>query len=167
MWQSASTHLKDEASKVCKTMSGGYKFSLPDWLAADASLPVSSSLLSTWSFAVLNTKMAFICLTVAIAFTGLSSIAYFITIITTPKLTRKSSLFWPRVGYMSSIVAIKTFILSSAKITSEIHKVFKNEYVVANGVAWSTNGFYVLTWLATALISVVVILSIVLACMLR
>jgi hypothetical protein len=47
MWQSASTHLKNEASKVCTVMGGGYKFSLPELLAADAGLPVDSPLLST------------------------------------------------------------------------------------------------------------------------
>jgi hypothetical protein len=47
MWQFASTHLKNEASKVCTVMGGGYNFSLPELLAADAGLPVDSPLLST------------------------------------------------------------------------------------------------------------------------
>jgi hypothetical protein len=84
MWQSASTHLKNEAPKVCTVMGGGYNFSLPELLAADAGLPVDSPLLSTWSFAVFNTKIAFVCLTIAIAFTSLTIIAYFVTIATTP-----------------------------------------------------------------------------------
>jgi hypothetical protein len=167
MWQSASTHLKNEASKVCAVMGGGYKFSLPELLAADAGLSVNSPLLSTWSFAVLNTKMPFVCLAIAIAFTSLTIIAYFITIVTTPTLTAESPLHWPRVGYIASIAALNTLIVSSVKITVVIHKLLKTEPVVDNGVAWSTSGFYVLTWLATGLMCVMVTLSVVLAFMLR
>jgi hypothetical protein len=111
MWQSAGIHLKNEASKVCTVMAGGYRFSLPELLAADAGLPVNSPLLSTWSFAVLDTKMPFICLVIAIAFTGLTIIAYFITIVTTPRLTTESPLHWPRVGYLASIAALNTLII--------------------------------------------------------
>ena len=167
MWQSASTHLKNEASKVCTVMGGGYKFSLPELLAADTGLPVDSPLLSTWSFAVLNTKMPFVCLAIAIAFTSLTIIAYFITIVTTPRLTTESPLHWPRVGYLASIAALNTLIVSSAKITAMIHKLLETKPVVENGVAWSTSGFYVLTWLATGLMCVMVTLSMVLAFMLR
>jgi hypothetical protein len=116
MWQSVSTHLKNEASKVCTVMGGGYKFSLPELLAADAGLPVESPLLLTWSFAVLNTKVPFVCLAIAITFTSLTIIAYFITIVTTPRLTTESPLHWPRIGYIASIVALNTLIVSSVKI---------------------------------------------------
>jgi hypothetical protein len=167
MWQSASIHLKNEASKVCTVMSGGYKFSLPELLAADAGLPVNSPLFSAWLFAVLNTKMPFVCLAIAIAFTGLTIIAYFITIVTTPRLTTESPLHWPRVGYLASIAALNTLLVSSAKITAMIHKLLKTKPVVENGVAWSTTGFYVLTWLATGLMCVTVTLSVVSAFMLR
>jgi hypothetical protein len=167
MWQSASIHLKDEASKVCTVMGGGYNFSLPELLAADAGLPVDSPLLSTWSFAVLNTKMPFVCLVIAIACTSLTMIIYFITIVTTPILTTESPLFWPRVGYMASIAALNTLIVSSIKITVMMHKLLKTKPVVENGVAWSTGGFYVLTWLATGLMCVMVTLSVVLAFMIR
>ena len=148
-------------------MSGGYKFSLPELLAADAGLPGDSPLLSTWSFAVLNTKMPFICLVIAITFTSLTMIAYFITIVTTPTLTTKSPLHWPRVGYIASIAALNTLIVSSAKITAMMHKLLETQPVVEYGVAWSTGGFYVLTWLATGLMFVTVTLSVVLAFMLR
>jgi hypothetical protein len=167
MWQSAGIHLKNEASKVCTVMAGGYKFSLPELLAADAGLPVNSPLLSTWSFAVLDTKMPFICLVIAIAFTGLTIIAYFITIVTTPRLTTESPLHWPRVGYLASIAALNTLIISSAKITAMVHKLLKTKPVVENGFAWSTRGFYVLTWLATGLMCVTVVLSVVSAFMIR
>jgi hypothetical protein len=165
MWQSASTHLKNEASKVCTVRGGGYDFSLPELLAADAGLPVDSSLLSAWSFAVLNTKMPFICLVVAIASTSLTIIAYFITIVTTPRLTRDSPLLWPRVGYLASIAALNLLIVSSKKITVMMHKLLETKPVVENGVAWSEGGFYVLTWLATGLMCVMVALSIVVAFM--
>ena len=148
-------------------MGGGYKFSLPELLAADAGLPINSPLLSTWSFAVLNTKMPFVCLAIAIAFTSLTVIAYFITIVTTPRLTTESPLHWPRVGYLASIVALNTLIVSSAKITALIHTLLETEPVVENGVAWSTRGFYVMTWLATGLMCVTVALSVVFAFMLR
>jgi hypothetical protein len=167
MWQSASTHFKNEASKVCTVMGGGYKFSLPELLAADAGLPVDSPLLSTWSFAVLNTKMPFVCLAIAIAFTSLTTIAYFITIVTTPRLTTESPLLWPRVGYIASIAALNILIVSSAKITATTHKLLETKPVVENGVAWSTAGFYVLTWLATGLMCVMVALSVVMAFRLR
>jgi len=167
MWQSASTHLKNEASKVCTVMAGGYKFSLPELLAADAGLPVDSPLLSTWSFAVLNTKMPFVCLAIAIAFASLTTITYFITIVTTPRLTTESPLLWPRVGYLASIAALNTLILSSAKITAITHKLLKTKPVVENGVAWSTSAFYVLTWLTTGLMCVTVIFSVVSAFTLR
>ena len=162
MWQSASTHLKNEASKACTVMGGGYKFSLPDLLAADAGLPANSPLLSTWSFAVFNTKMPFVCLVIAIASISLATIAYFITIITTPRLTTGSPLHWPRVGYIASIVALNTLIVSSAKITALIHKLLETKPVVENGVAWSTRAFYLLTWLATGLMCAMVTLSVVL-----
>jgi hypothetical protein len=148
-------------------MAGGYNFSLPELLAADVGLPVDSPLLSTWSFAVLDTKMPFICLAIAIAFTGLTVIAYFITIVTTPRLTTESPLHWPRVGYLASIAALNTLIVSSAKITAMIHKLLGTKPVVENGFAWSTRGFYVLTWLATGLMCVTVALSVVSAFMLR
>jgi hypothetical protein len=48
-----------------------------------------------------------------------------------------------------------------------IHKLLETKPVVENGVAWSTSGFYVLTWLATGLICLTVTLSVVLAFMLR
>jgi hypothetical protein len=165
MWQSASTRLKNEASEVCTAIGGSYKFSLPELLAADAGLPVHSPLLSTWSFAVLNTKMPFVCLAIAIAFTSLTTIAYFVTIVTTPRLTTESPLLWPRVGYIASIAALNLLIVSSAKITAMIHKLLETEPVVENGVAWSTGGFYVFTWLATGLMCVMVALSVVLAFM--
>jgi hypothetical protein len=167
MWQSASIHLKNETSKVCTVMAGGYNFSLSELLAADAGLPVDSPLLSTWSFAVLDTKMPFICLAIAIAFTGLTTIAYFITIVTMPRLTTESPLHWPRVGYLASIAALNTLIVSSAKITAMIHKLLKTKPVVENGFVWSTRGFYVLTWLATGLMCVTVALSVVSAFILR
>jgi magnesium-transporting ATPase (P-type) len=167
MWQSDRTHVKNEASTVCTAMGGGYKFSLPELLAADAGLPVDSPLLSTWSFAVLNTTMAFVCLAIAIACTSLTTIAYFITIVTTPRLTAESPLLVPRVGYLASIAAVHALILSSAKITAMMHKLLETKPVVENGVAWSTAGFYVLTWLATVLMCVMVTLSVVLAFMIR
>jgi hypothetical protein len=57
--------------------------------------------------------------------------------------------------------------VSSAKITAMIHKLLETKPVVENGVAWSTSGFYVLTWLATGLMCVMVTLSVVFAFMLR
>ena len=167
MLQSASIHLKDDASTVCTVMNGGYEFSLPKLLAADTGLPVDSPLLSTWSFAILNTKMPFTCLSIAIAFTGLTMIAYFITIVTMPNLTTKSPLLVPRVGCLASIVALNTLIVSSAKITSLMHDLLKNKFVVENGVAWSTGGFYSLTWLATGLMCAMFALLVVFAFMLR
>jgi hypothetical protein len=109
----------------------GYNFSLPELLAG---LPVDSPLLSTWSFAVLNTKMPFVYLTIAIAFTSLSIIAYFVTIATTPRLTTGSPLHWPIVGYIASIAALNTLIVSSAKITVMLHKLLETKPVVENGV---------------------------------
>lgn len=161
MWRSAGTHLKDDASTVCTVMTGGYQFSLPKLLAADAGLPVDTPLLSDWSFAVINTKAPFICLAIAIAFTGLTTIAYSVTIITTPNLTTESPLFIPRLGYLSSIPALIMFIISSAKITSTLDHVLKAKPVGEKGVAWSTGGLYALTWLATVLMCFMFTLSLV------
>jgi hypothetical protein len=111
--------------------------------------------------------MPFVCLTIAIAFTRLTIIAYFITIATTPRLTTESPLHWPMVGYIASIAAPNTLIVSSAKITVMLHKLLETKPMVEDGVAWSTSGFYVLTWLATGLMCVIVILSVVLTFMLR
>jgi hypothetical protein len=163
MWQSATTHLKNESSTVCTAMGAGYTFSLPELLAADAGLPADNPLFSTWWFAVLRTRMPFVCLTIAITFLSLTVIAYFVTIVTTPRLTAESPLHWPRVGYIASIVALNTLILSSAKVTAVAHKILEAKPVGDNGVAWLTDGFYVLTWLATGLMCIIVILSVVLA----
>ena len=165
MWQSAGTQVKDDASRICTTMGGGYNFSLPELLAADAGLPVDSPFLSTWSFAVLNTKAPFILLAIAIACTSLTMIIYFVVIVTTPELTLHIPLFWPRVGYLSSVAALNLLLISSSKITKMAHNLLKNKAVVENGLAFWTKGFYVLTWLASGLMIVVLILSIVLAFM--
>jgi hypothetical protein len=144
-------------------MGAGYTFSLPELLAADAGLPADNPLFSTWWFAVLHTMMPFVCLTIAIAFINWTVIAYLITIVTMPRLTAESPLHWPRVGYLASIAALNTLILSSAKITATTHKILEAKPVVDNGVAWSTDGFYILTWLTTGLMCVIVTLSVVLA----
>jgi hypothetical protein len=167
MWQSASTHVKNEATRVCTVMDGGYNFSLPELLAADAGLPLDSPLLSNWSFAALNTMMPFVCLVIGIACTSLTMIAYFITIVTTPVLTTKSPLLVPRVGFLASVAALNTLIISSIKITVMTHKLLGTKSVVENGVAFSTSGFYAFTWLATALMCLMFTLSVVLAFMLR
>jgi lipoprotein signal peptidase len=82
-------------------------------------------------------------------------------------LTTESPLHWPRVGYIASIAALNTLIVSSVKITVIIHKLLETKPVVENGVAWSTSGFYALTWLVTGLMCVMVTLSVVLAFMVR
>jgi hypothetical protein len=84
-------------------------------------------------------------MTIATASTSLTIIAHFITIATTPRLTTESPLHWPRVGYIASIAALNTLIVSSVKITVMIYKLPETKPVVENGVAWSTSGFYVLT----------------------
>jgi hypothetical protein len=167
MWKSAGTHFKNESSTVCTVMGGGYTFSLPELLAADTGLALDNPLLAIWSFAVFDTNLTFICLVITIAFTSLTMIAYLITIITTPRLTTASPLLVPRVGYLSSIVAFHTLIISSAKITATMHKLLKSKPVKEEGIAWSTGGFYVLTWFSTGLICVVFTLSVVLAFKIR
>jgi hypothetical protein len=163
MWQSAATHLKNKTSTVCTEMAAGYTFSLPELLAADAGLPADNPLFSNWQFAVLHTEMPFVCLVIAITFINWTIISYFIGIITTPRLTAESPLHWLRVGYVVSLPALITLILSSAKITAMAHKVLEAKPVVDNEVAWSTGGFYALTWLATGLMCAMVTLSVVLA----
>ena len=163
MWQSAATHLKNEAFTVCTEMNAGYTFSLPELLAADAGLPADSPLFSNWHFAVLHTEMPFVCLVIAMTFINWAMVSYFITIVTTPRLTAESPLHWPRVGYIVSFPALITLILASAKITAMAHMVLEAKPVADNEVAWSTGGFYALTWLATGLMCVMVTLSVVLA----
>jgi hypothetical protein len=163
MWQSAGTHLKNEASTVCTAMSAGYKFSLSELLAADAGLPADSPLFSTWWFAVLPTRMPYVCLTIAITFICWTMTTYFIVLVTTPRLTAESSLHWPRVTFITSILALITLTWSSAKVTAMARGVLEAKPVVDNVVAWSTGGFYALTWLATGLMCVIVALSLVLA----
>jgi hypothetical protein len=162
MWQSAATHLKNEASTVCTEMSAGYTFSLAELLAADAGLPADNPLFSTWRFAVLHTEMPFVCLVIAMTFIGWTIVDYLITIITTPRLTAESPLFRLRGGCLASIPGLITLILSSAKMTAMAHQILEAKPVVDNEVAWSTAGFYVLIWLATGLMCVVVTLSMVL-----
>ena len=111
--------------------------------------------------------MPFVCLVIGIACASLTMIAYFITIITTPLLTTKSPLLVPRVGFLASVAALITLIISSTKITVMIHKLLGTKFVVENGVAFSSSGFYVFTWLATALMCVMFVLSMVLAFMLQ
>jgi len=163
MWQSAATHLKNKTSTVCTAMRAGYTFSLPELLAADAGLPADSPLFSTWWFAVLPTRMPYVCLTIAITFISWTMITYFISIVTTPRLTAESPLHWPRAGFIPSIPALITLILSSAKVTAMARGVLEAKPAVDSGVAWSTGGFYALTWLTTGLMCVIVALSVVLA----
>jgi hypothetical protein len=162
MWQSAATHLKNEASTVCTEMNAGYTFSLPELLAADAGLPADNPLFSPWRFAVLHTEMPFVCLVLAMTFFGWTIVDYLITIIMTPKLTAESPLYWLGGGYLASIPGLITLILSSAKMTAMAHQILEAKPVVDNEVAWSTAGFYVLIWVATGLMCVVVTLSTVL-----
>lgn len=163
MWQSAATHLKNKASTVCTAMRAGYTFSLPELLAADAGLPADSPLFSTWRFAVLPTEMPYVCLTIAITFISWAMITYFFIIVTTLRLTAEPPPHWPRAGFIASIPALITLILSSAKVTAVARGVLQAKPVVDNGVAWSTGGFYALTWLTTGLMCVMVALSVVLA----
>jgi hypothetical protein len=163
MWQSAATHLKNKTSTVCTAMRAGYTFSLPELLAADAGLPADSPLFSTWWFAVLPTRMPYVCLTIAITFISWTMITYFTIIVTTPRLTAESPLHGLRVGFIASIPALITLILSSAKVTAMARGVLEAKPAVDSGVAWSTGGFYALTWLATGLMCVIVALSVVLA----
>jgi hypothetical protein len=163
MWRSAATHLKNEASTVCTEMSAGYTFSLPELLAADAGLPADNPLFSSWRFAVLHTEMPFVCLVIAITFIGWTVTAYLVSIVTTPRLTVESPNHCMGGGYIASIPGLITLILSSAKITAAAHQILEAKPVVDNEVAWSTAGFYALTWLATGLMCVVVTLSMVLA----
>ena len=167
MWQSTGTHLKDEASTACTAMSMGYTFSLPELLAADAGLPADSPLFSIWSFAVLKTRMLSVCLTIAMTLINWTMLDYFIAIIMTWRLTAESPLFWLRQGFIPSIPALITLILLSAEVTARTHKILGAKAVIENGVAWSTGGFYVLTWLATGVMCVMVTLSVVLFFKLR
>jgi hypothetical protein len=162
MWRSAATHLKNETSTVCKEMNAGYTFSLPEILAADAGLPADNPLFSTWRFAVLNTEMPFVCLVLAMTFLCWTIVDYLLTIIKTPKLTAESPLHCLGGGFFASIPGLITLILSSAKMTAMAHQVLAAKFVVDNKVAWSAAGFYVLIWLATGLMCVVVTLSAVL-----
>jgi len=162
MWQSAATHLKNETSTVCMEMAAGYTFSLPELLAADAGLPADNPLFSNWQFAVLRTEMPFVCLVIAMTFISWTIVTYFFGIVATWRLTAESPPHWLRSGYIASIPALITLILSSAKITATAHKILEAKPVIDNEVVWSTSGFYVLTWLATGLMCVMVTLSVVL-----
>jgi len=167
MWKTAGTHVKDEASTICMAMRGGYKFSLPELVAKDARLPPDNPLLSDWSFAFVNTGTPFICLVIAITFTSVTTTSYFISVFRMPNLTTQSPLSIAQVGYLSSIVALNTLIISSAKITSILNHVLGAKLVKNYGVAWSSGGLYALTWLATGLLVLILILSVVLAFKLR
>jgi len=149
---------KDAASTVCTVMSGGYKFSLPDLLANDAALPVAN-FSSRWSFAVVDTKAPFILLVISIASLIVSMITYGIAIVTTPRFTPETPLFGLRAGYLASIAALVTSMISSAKITAIMEQLAGR----SDDTAWSTGGFYVWTWLVTGLMGFAVILSIVFA----
>jgi len=168
MWQYGAARLKNESSTICTAMHAGYTFSLPKLLAADAGLPGDSPLLSSWSFAVLKTEMPYVCLTIALTFNNWAMIHYlFVIIFTKGRLTAESPLQWVKVGYITSILALITMVLSSAKVTAMTHRILQDKSVVENGVAWSTGGFYALTWSATGLIFIFLTLSVVLAFMLR
>jgi SUR7/PalI family len=166
-WQVAAAHLKNETSTVCMEMPAGYTFSLPELLAADAGLPADSPLFSAWSFAILHTEAPFVCLTMSFTFISWSMIDYFIGIVRIRRLTAESQPHWLRIGFIASILALITLILSSAVITATMHKILEAKLVAEKGVAWSTGGFYVLIWLATGLMGLVVILSAALSYKLR
>jgi len=152
-------------------MAAGYTFSLPELLAADAGLPADSPLFSAWSFAVLHTEAPFVCLMIAISFINWAMIDYLISIVIILRQTAESQLYCLRtglkIGFIASIPALITLILSSAVVTATTHKILEAKLVAENGVAWSTGGFYVLTWLATGLMCLVVTLSGVLSFKLR
>jgi hypothetical protein len=144
-------------------MPGGYTFSLPNLLASDAGLPPDSTFLSSCSFAVLNTKGPLIWLAVAIPATGVTALAYLLTMVTTPRLKRGSPLLWPRVGFLGSIVSLNTLIGAGAMITVLVHRVLEAKPAGEGEVAWSTGGFFVLTWLATGLMAGMVATEVVFA----
>lgn len=102
-------------------MNGAYKVYLPTLLASDAGLPISGFL--DWSFATVNTAAPFDVLVVGIAFLTISLITYAIAAATTPRLMPQMPLYRPRFGYLASIVALVTLIISSAKITADMRRV--------------------------------------------
>ena len=148
---------KNKSSTACTAMNGGYKFYLPALLASDAGLPISGFL--DWSFATIDTAAPFTLLVVGIAFLIVSMITYGYAAVTTPMLTPQTLLLWPRVGYLASIGAMVTLIISSAKITADMRRVTDNGV----GNTWSTGGFYIWTWLATGLTCLAVVVAIVFA----
>ena len=148
-------------------MGAGYTFSLPDLLAADAGQAPDTPLFAAWSFAVLQTEFSFVCLTIAQTFIGWAMTNYFCCIVATPRLTAKPPLYWHRVGLIVSIPAFVTLIMSSARITAKTQRILEAKPVIDNGVAWTTGGFYVLTWLATGLMCLAFAWSVVLAFKLR
>jgi hypothetical protein len=144
-------------------MNGGYTFSLPNLLAADTGLPIDNPVLSSWSFAVLDTMMPFTCIAFAIAFASVTVVAYFITFFTAPNFTADSPLLVPRIGYLASIGVLNTVLISAIKITVMMHDVLANKIVSEDGVAWSSGLFYVLTWLMVGFMVIQFIWSMVLA----
>lgn len=167
MWQVAGSHIKDPGSTVCTAMPMDYTFSLPELLAADAGLPVDSPVFAAWGFAVLHTTLMSVCLVIAMTFGNWAILDYGIAIYKTWGLVAGTPLYWVWQGFIPSIPAVVVLILESAYVTARMHKIVEADAAVKGGVVWTTGGFYVLTWLATGLMCLVVILSVVLIFKLR
>jgi hypothetical protein len=167
MWRFAGTHVKDTESTICTAMSMGYTFSLPKLLAADAGLPVDSPVFSAWEFAVLHTSLMSVCLVIAMSFLNWAILDYGLAIYKTWGLKAEAPLFWVWQGFIPSIPALVVLILESAEVTARMHRIIEAHAAREKGVTWTTGGFYVVTWLATGLMCVMVALAVVLLYRLR
>jgi hypothetical protein len=163
---------KNSSTVICASQNAGYTFSLAQIFASssNATQPQPRPLLidssSSSLYGTLDTKAPLILLTIGIALTGLSVLFFLYgVVIMLVTYTAKMPLGVVRVSYLTSL-AVPTFLtISSAKITSLAEKTTGTADVNIGGVAvavhaWTERGFYAFIWLGTALMWVVVGLSI-------
>lgn len=165
MWNAHTASAgKNQSTATCTSQRAGYTFSLAQILANDAAQHMLAN--SESSFGMLTTRVSLILLIIGIIFTGLSLLLVLYGATATIVMP-KPPLNILRIAFLAIVAAAHLFTISSAKITV-LAKQAGGTIGVDAGVqirAWEHKGFYVFTWLSTALMWVVMGLGIVVGLM--
>ncbi|KIN03521.1 hypothetical protein OIDMADRAFT_51482 [Oidiodendron maius Zn] len=161
MWNAhTASASKNQSTATCTSQRVGYTFSLAQILANDAAQHTLVD--SESSFGKLTTRVLLILPINSIIFTGLSLLLVLYGATATIVMP-KPPFNILRIAFLAIVAAAHLFTISSAKITVLAKEVGRT-IGVDEGVqirAWEDKGFYLFTWLSTALIWVVMGLGIV------
>jgi len=164
MWNTHnSTAGKNQSTVKCVSESAGYTFSLSEFMNNDG----FAQSIPAWSNVEVNTKAPLILLTLGIAFIGLSWLGFVYGLFTAINKTiiEDRPLFVLRLAFFASIAAPIMMTISSAKITATAAKasgIVNLETMQAADVQMHTV-FYVISWLATGLLWVALVLVLIAA----